>query len=400
MDIVTHAVSGLVVAAALPKRPATRWTPFFFMLAACLPDFDILFASTPALFLNLHRGISHSVFAAPVLALLLAFCAWPLRRRQTRDRMSIRGLWLAFAACLYLHILLDCFTTYGTMAFLPFSSCRVRLNANFIVDLFMTLPLIGLLIAGAVLRHKARLLAGLGLAWLVLYPCFNMGVNALAGKNLAETLHAENRKVVEMSVLPDFFSPLFWRALVIEQTEDGYVEQEVSISALGSIRGAVQSFTPVPPALQAHLSAQSENCRDFFKLMLMPVYRPFSERGRKAAVVALSFLPPPHDDIRPGSGNKGNSGHNLRPISPDKADKLNFLLIHDLRFGSGLAFGRQLLGMRPNAGLPFMLLVVTDDEDNLLLERIIFRDAGRDTGWQSPEPPGPQNFGSWLLGLS
>lgn len=396
MDIVTHAVSGLLVARALPARPATRWTPVFFMLAACLPDFDLLFASTPALFLNLHRGISHSVFLAPVLAMLLAVCAWPLRRRQTPGRMRLPALWLAFAGCLYLHILLDCFTTYGTMIFLPFSSMRVRLNATFIVDIFMTLPALLLLIAGVPARQKARLLAGLGLAWLVIYPCFNMGMSALAGRNLADSLRTGGRDVVEMSVLPDFFSPLFWRAIVLERTEDGScVEHEQSISALGSVRGGALSFTPVPQSLQAHLAAQSTNCRDFFRLMLMPVYRPFSEQGRNAAVVALSFLPP-GDDETPTAG----TGHDLHPITPDRADEFNFLLIHDLRFGSGLAFGRQLLGMRPNAGLPFMLLVVTDAEDNLLLERIIFRDARMDTGWQPPQAPEPQSFGDWLLGLS
>ena len=397
MDIVTHAVSGLLVSQVLPRKPRTAWFPFFCVLAACLPDIDILFASTPSLFLNLHRGISHSLALVPFTALFLALIAWPLRRKATMHRLEIKTLWLCFASCLLIHIALDCFTTYGTMIFLPFSSYRVRLNANFIVDLFLTIPLIVLFVCALVRKSYARILAMAGIAWLFLYPCTNIGLNALAGKHFADTLKAEGREVVRMEILPDFFSPLFWRAIYVEKGPDGkLVQQEQSISGLGNARGAALSYTPVPINLQAHLAAQSGYCRDFLGLMLLPVYRPFSERGRQAAIVALSFLPP-DEEHQTGASDRGS--HNLHPLDPHTAGTLNYLLVHDLRFGSGLAIGRKLLSLRPNAQLPFILLVVLDHEDNLMLERLIFSDARLDTGWQAPNPPEPQSFGRWLLGL-
>lgn len=397
MDIVTHAVSGLLVSQALPKKPKTAWLPFFCVLAACLPDFDILFASTPTLFLNLHRGISHSLALVPFLALFLALIAWPLRRKTTVNRLGIRSLWLCFASCLCIHIALDCFTTYGTMIFLPFSSHRIRLNANFIVDLFLTIPLVILLVCGLIRKSRARVLALAGIVWLFLYPCTNIGLNALAGKHFADTLKDQGREVVRMEILPDFFSPLFWRAIFVEKGPDGgLLQQEQSISGLGNARGASQDYTPLPANLQAHLAAQSGYCRDFFDLMLLPVCRPLSERGRQSAIVALSFLPP-DSDAR--TQTLEHTGHSLHPLDPHTADSLKYLLVYDLRFGSGLAIGRRLLSLRPNANLPFMLLVVLDREDNLLLERLIFSDARMDTGWHDPTPPEPQSFGRWLLGL-
>ena len=159
MDIVTHAISGALIAYALPQRPKVRFGILFFALAACVPDLDILFCTTPALFLNLHRGISHSIFVAPLLALLLALLAYPLRRASTPQAFSLRTLWLLSLVCLLVHIALDCITTYGTMIFLPFSDFRVRLNAVFIVDVFLTLPLLVLFCICAFKRIGCRKIA-------------------------------------------------------------------------------------------------------------------------------------------------------------------------------------------------------------------------------------------------
>ena len=80
----------------------------------------------------------------------------------------------------------------------------------------------------------------------------------------------------------------------------------------------------------------------------------------------------------------------------------------DLRFGSGLAFVRRLLAMRPHADIPFQLMVElapagrNDGEGaspRLERLRLRFSDSGRDSRWHAPEPPAPPTFVQWLVGL-
>ena len=405
MDVVTHALSGLAIQQLLPRKPQTRWLPIFFMLAACLPDLDILLCTTPQLFLSLHRGISHSIFAVPILALFLAILAYPLRRKKTFMRLKLGKLWMVFGCCLLVHLWLDAITTFGTRLFLPFSSYRVRLNANFILDFFLLLPLLGLVAASFFSRTKRRIFGALALCWLVLYPCANMSLARVAERNLVAELSAQGKEVHKAVLLPDFFTPLYWRAVTIERDPhhgtgagpgENLVQREYSLGALGHPRGMPAEYRPLPPEVSMHMAAQSETARDFFNLMLMPVWRPLSERGIKSATLALSFLPSEEAELPDGT-------HVLRSLSDEELRALRFLAIDDLRFGSGLALGRKLLNLRePGDGrstMPFLLLAVLDAEDTLLLERMLLHDMREDTGWKSPVPPEPQSFPRWLLGL-
>ena len=116
-----------------------------------------------------------------------------------------------------LHIWLDCITTYGTMIFQPFSSMRVRLNAVFIIDLLLTLPLLW-----AIWRWRARRgLMLLAAAWLFVYPGLSMGLNAWHTAQTRARLTAQGRPPQSLVVLPDAFAPFFWRALYTVGTPDG-----------------------------------------------------------------------------------------------------------------------------------------------------------------------------------
>ena len=142
MDPVTHAASGALAMLAMPQRPATRWALPLAAFAAASPDLDILAASGPLQTLLLHRGITHALAAAPLMGLLLAILARPLWRYDTRNAWSFGGVWAFMMLMVLLHIWLDALTTYGTLVWLPFSGERLRLNAVYIIDLLMTLPLL------------------------------------------------------------------------------------------------------------------------------------------------------------------------------------------------------------------------------------------------------------------
>lgn len=371
MDPVTHAASGAVALLALPRRPLTRWALPLAAMVTASPDLDILFAHTPLQFLLLHRGISHSFAAMPVFGLLLALCCRPLWSAATPGRWSFARVWLLCCALILLHIWLDVVTTYGTMVFLPFSHYRVRLNSVYIIDLFLTVPLLW-----AVWRLRARRgLILLALAWVFVYPTLGMGLNAWHTVQSRERLQHEGRAVSRLHVLPDAFAPFFWRVIF----EEGATVRAQSLDALGRPRAAEAVHPAAPAPLVAALAEQSVACESYFQFAMLPVMD----------ALRPGDAPPRRTDAPPEDGHTG-------------------ALFYDLRFGSGLAVVRRLLAMRPNADIPFQLMVELapagadaprSAPPRLEQLRLRFSDSGRDSRWHAPVPPAPPTFLRWLVGL-
>ncbi len=126
MDVVTHAMSGLVLAA--PIAPHAPVTASAFLLGTVLPDLDALsrlFGRTA--FLRWHQTWTHSLPAALAAGLL----AWGVFAAS-----GLAEAWAAPAlvAGLLLHVLLDLTNTYGLTPLAPFSRRRTSLNWVFFVD--------------------------------------------------------------------------------------------------------------------------------------------------------------------------------------------------------------------------------------------------------------------------
>lgn len=376
MDPVTHAASGAVAMLVLPRRPLTRWAAPLAALAAASPDLDVLFAQTPLQFLLIHRGISHSFAAMPVFGLLLALCCRPLWNSATPGRWSFPRAWLFCCAMLLLHIWLDVITTYGTMVFLPFSHYRVRLNSVYIIDFLLTVPLLW-----AVWRLRARRgLLLLTLVWIFVYPVLGIGLNAWHTLQSRERFQHEGRAVSRLHVLPDAFAPFFWRVIF----KEGDTVRAQSLDALGRARAPEIAHRAAPAPLVAALSEQSVACDSYFHFAMLPVMDALRPEDAPPSLTAES--PPPTDA---------------------RADRVG-ALFYDLRFGSGLAFVRRLLAMRPNADIPFQLMVELAPAGHGAPEgapprlerlRLRFSDSGRDSRWRSPVPPAPPTFPQWLVGL-
>ncbi|MHC4957790.1 MAG: metal-dependent hydrolase [Planctomycetota bacterium] len=121
MDVVTHGMSGFVLAAPLlPTQPAAAGT---FMLAAVAPDLDALsrlFGKRA--FLAAHQTWSHALPVIWGLALALLLAGAP------------SSVCLALAAGMTLHVLLDWTNTYGITLWAPFSRRRFSADAVFFID--------------------------------------------------------------------------------------------------------------------------------------------------------------------------------------------------------------------------------------------------------------------------
>lgn len=366
MDPLTHAASGAVAMLAIPSRPATRLAAPLAALACASPDIDLAFIHTPLEFLLLHRGITHSFAFAPFFAILLALICWPLWRKSTPFAWKFWQVWLLCVAMLLLHIWLDVCTTYGTMVFLPFSHYRVRLNSIYMIDLAITLPLLW---AICFWRKKPRLQAA-ALLWIFFLPGIGIGLNHWHKNQTIAAFQAQGRDVDELHILPDAFTPLFWRAIYRETTPDGQIVTSIGLDFLGRQREKGPQYPALASNLEKSLKLDSLTGDVFFNFAMLPAASPLPP----------SFLP------------------------QDASPTDDYLMCYDLRFGSNLALVNRLLEMRPDADMPFLFMAelgpgANSGEEKIGRIRLRFSDSGRDSQWHKPQPPKNPGLLQWLAGL-
>jgi inner membrane protein len=186
MDSLTHALLGLAIgalrkpdgAAGARLSPTDRATLLASVLAAELPDLDYLWPAENAVMgtLKAHRGFSHSLLFAPVVALVATLVA-KVVFREARPRAAYP---FALGAVLFGHILADAWTGWGTRLWLPFSSSRVALDWMMVLDPWFTLPLAAGALGGLRFRHAFRRAVLLGAAVAVAYLGLRIGLEQRA----------------------------------------------------------------------------------------------------------------------------------------------------------------------------------------------------------------------------
>ena len=219
MDSLTQAVLGAAVGEAVLGKKVGNKAAAWGAVAGTLPDLDVLMNP----FLNdvgqlvFHRSLTHSflfvVLLTPVLGKMIArfYREGPATWRDWS--------WLSFAV-LFTHPLLDCFTTYGTQIFFPFSTYRVSFSSIFIIDPLYTLPLIvGLLLA---LRNqpeapKRRLANHLGLFFSCLYLLVTLVNKTIVTATFAEALEQQGLAYQRIATRPTPLNSLLW----VAQADDG-----------------------------------------------------------------------------------------------------------------------------------------------------------------------------------
>ncbi|MBL4587384.1 MAG: metal-dependent hydrolase [Flavobacteriales bacterium] len=149
MDSLTQIVLGAAVGEAVLGKKVGNKALLWGGIAGTIPDLDvfyILLKGGDAIDeIVLHRGISHSITFAILMAPLLGWLVNWLYRKKNEANFK-QWSWLFFWA-IFTHPLLDCLTTYGTQLFLPFSDYRVSVASVFVVDLFYTVPFLISIIA-------------------------------------------------------------------------------------------------------------------------------------------------------------------------------------------------------------------------------------------------------------
>jgi inner membrane protein len=153
---------------------------------------------------------------APVLG-------WLIHRLYGGKWGSRKGWsWLSFWG-IFTHILLDCFTTWGTQVFYPFSEYRVAFNSIFVIDPLYTLPFLLFVLVVLFLRRENRLrrvINGVGLFLSTFYLVLTVINKQVVDAVFANELHRQGKSVSAFSTYPTPFNNLLW--YVVAKEPSGY----------------------------------------------------------------------------------------------------------------------------------------------------------------------------------
>jgi inner membrane protein len=241
MEPVTHFLTGACIARAGLNRK-TAYATVVATLAAEAADLDVLWSlAGPVEGLKHHRGITHTLWAAPVVAGVVVGAVWLWRRwrKPAAHAQAIRWGWLygtALIAALS-HLLLDWTNNYGLRPFFPFNP---RWYAGSFV--FIGEPVLwALLIAATVLPglfgladqeigarrrpFRGRGWAIFALAGMVMLWCWRWSERAQALAVLQnQQLTSEPARRIALEPYP--LNPFRWHAIL--ETADYYQTAEMN----------------------------------------------------------------------------------------------------------------------------------------------------------------------------
>ena len=284
MDSLSQIVLGAAVGEAVLGRRLGNRAMIWGAVAGTIPDMDVLGKYFLSELDNLafHRGISHSflfcvlgslVFgwvtnqlyrsryhswvamgtkgvAAVIIGFVVNFLTqilapgawWPIavyiplvgywgwkhgQRRYFEGNWkapdaNLRGWVLLFFWGFLTHVLLDCFTTYGTQVFAPFSNQRVAWGTVSVVDPLYTVPfLVCLILATRFARDhsRRRIWNGLGLAWSCVYLILTAVNHHNVHRTVEEALLEQGIMNQRFFIAPTIFNNLLWNVVVDDGDE-------------------------------------------------------------------------------------------------------------------------------------------------------------------------------------
>ena len=253
MDNLTHGLLGLALGAlrrpeapaGAPLSPTDKAVLLGSVLASELPDLDTLLPAANSVdhALRAHRGLSHALAFAPLVALTATALALLVFRRARFLPVYLSSL-LALGVA---HLLPDLWTGWGTRLLLPFSDQRLTLDWTMVVDPLVTLPLL----VGTVWawRRRARWRGALlvGLACSAAYVGMRGVLQATLTSRVREAMPGAER----VQVFPAWLSLTTWRYVTVLPSE--YVAGTVSLG--GSPHAERRLPRPGPDALPANVRA-------------------------------------------------------------------------------------------------------------------------------------------------
>jgi inner membrane protein len=223
VDNITHTLVGLMLSRVGLNR-GEKGASVAIMLAANAPDVDTYnFLTDNLAYLQVHRGYTHSLAFAPLVALV------PLLLVKAFTRTRITWMTLAtYAGCLIAvlsHLLLDWTNVYGVRLMLPFNAKWYRLDSTDIIDpvilgillLAVAAPALSGLVTSEMGGRK-RKTPGRGWAWFALVAVLLYDTGRWMAHDRAisivDAYTYRGAPAERISVFPVRFTLMRWRAVV------------------------------------------------------------------------------------------------------------------------------------------------------------------------------------------
>lgn len=217
MDPVTHAATGALIGEALLGKKLGNRALVWGAVLGMLPDIDVVlnpFFSTRWELVH-HRGVTHSLLMLVVLSLLGGW--WLGKKRWKKEKVTpVRAgtfVGLVWAS----HLLLDCFTMYGTHLFVPFSYTRVSFDNVFVIDpLVSVLLLVGVIFV--LIRKRGDVRRQRALVWVTAlvtaYFGLTFAAKAWVSRGFEKDLARRGVTYTKRMESPAAFQILLWRCVV------------------------------------------------------------------------------------------------------------------------------------------------------------------------------------------
>jgi inner membrane protein len=275
MDNLTHSLTGLM----LSRSGLNRWYPratLVLVIAANIPDIDILaIARGPLYYFEQHRGITHSIAAAPIMALLPVLLACAMGR-------TMRGWAAAWAISIIgvaSHLLLDWTNVYGIRLLLPFSSQWFHLDLINLFDLLVWAvllfgwlgPMMGKLVSGEIGAQPGtgRGLAIFALSFFLVYDFGRFLSHQRATEMLNSRLYRDGPPIRTAAFPSAGVSPLEWQGW-IERPEFVMHFTVNVLKEFDPTAGTTIFKTPPGPAIEA--ARQAAPVRVFLRFAQYPLW--------------------------------------------------------------------------------------------------------------------------------
>ena len=222
MDSLTQIVLGASIGEAVLGKKVGNKAILWGAIAGTIPDLDVILRSftDEISATQMHRGFSHSIVFAVLIAPLLGWVAKKIHFKL--EDVSFKDWTKLFFWTTVTHPLLDAHTTWGTQFFWPFNY-RLAYQNIFVVDPFYTLPFLGFLIIVMTLKKenpKRSKFNTIGLSVSSTYLILTLIFKWVSFQEFKQGLENQKIEYVEMDTKPSPLNAILWSSLI--ETDKGY----------------------------------------------------------------------------------------------------------------------------------------------------------------------------------
>ena len=222
MDSLTQIVLGASVGEAVLGKKVGNKAILWGAIAGTIPDLDVILRSftDEISATQMHRGFSHSIVFAVLIAPLLGWIARKIHFKLVD--VSFKDWTKLFFWTTVTHPLLDAHTTWGTQFFWPLKY-RLAYQNIFVVDPLYTLPFLTFLIIVMTLKKenpKRSKFNTIGLSLSTSYLLLTLIFKWISFQEFKEGLQNQAIEYVEMDTKPSPLNAILWSSLI--ETDKGY----------------------------------------------------------------------------------------------------------------------------------------------------------------------------------